>query len=374
MTRREQIDVDALMAEVRERIREKREKGIYGPDVEALLRVPLPGGRRIFANDLQDPLASLAEALDEDVEYDPQSRKPIVGPVITFARRLVISLVRWWMGALLERQERINRLLAAAYDYEGQMAPRFGSRLERLEREWKEWREREVAANLHSVYFQARFGGDEPVIRRQSEAFVDLFEGRRRVLDLGCGRGIFLQLLKDRGIGGYGVDIDRRMVTQARERGFEAHEVDALTHLQQVEAGSVDGLYARHLAEHILPGELVDILRACRRALAPGAPLVFLTPNPKTLTVGAHTFWLDPQHLRPIPPDLFKFYLEVEGFVDVTLRTFEPTETRLNENVPEGPIRQNVKLLNETLFGDRDYAVIGYAPRASAEGSRAADE
>jgi SAM-dependent methyltransferase len=356
------IDLDALMFEVRERIREKREKGIYGPDVDALLRVPLPGGRRIFSDDLQDPLASLAEALDEEVEYDPRSRKPIVGPVITYARKVVISLVRWWLGAILERQERINRLLAAAYDYEGQMAPRFGMRLERLERDFKARREHETAANLHSVYFQARFGGDEPVIRRQSEAFVDLFEGCHRVLDLGCGRGIFLQLLKDRGIGGYGVDLDPRMVAQCREKGLEAHEIEALAHLQEVEAGSVDGLYARHLAEHILPGELVEILRACRRALAPHAPLVFITPNPKTLTVGAHTFWTDPQHLRPIPPDLFRFYLEVEGFTDVELRTFEPTERRLNEDVPTGPIRENVKLLNETLFGDRDYAVIGRAP------------
>jgi len=362
MSSSDRIDVDALMAQVRERIREKREKGIYGPDVEALLRVPLPGGRRIFSDDLQDPLASLAEALDEEVEYDPRSRKPIVGPIITYARKVVISLVRWWMGAILERQERINRLLAAAYDYEGQMAPRFGARLERLEREWKERREREVAANLHSVYFQARFGGDEPVIRKQSEAFVDLFAGRKRVLDLGSGRGIFLQLLKDKGIGGYGVDLDPRMVAQCREKGLEAHEVDALTHLRQIEAGSVDGLYARHLAEHVLPGELVEILRACRRALAPSAPLVFLTPNPATLTVGAHTFWLDPQHLRPIPPELFKFYLEVEGFTEVEIRTFEPTENRLREDVPEGPIRDNVKLLNKTLFGDRDYAVIGCAP------------
>jgi SAM-dependent methyltransferase len=357
------IDTAALMVEVRERIREKREKGIFGPDVDALLRVPLPGGRRIFADDLADPLASLAEALDEEVEYDPRSRKPLVGPVITLARRVVISLVRWWMGAILERQERINRLLAAAYDYEGQMAPRFGARLERLEREWKEWREREVAANLHSVYFQARFGGDEPVIRRQSEAFLDLYAGRHRVVDLGAGRGIFLQLLKDHDIGGYGVDLDPRMVAQCREKGLEAHEVDALTHLKTVEAGSIDGLYARHLAEHILPGELVEILRACRRALAPGAPLVFVTPNPATLTVGGHTFWNDPQHLRPIPTELFTFYLEVEGFTDVAVRTFERSERRLNESVPEGPIRDNVKLLNETLFGDRDYAVIGRAPK-----------
>src|ERR1700694_1473471 len=166
------IDLDALMAEVRERIRTKRETGIYGPDVDALMRVPLPGGRRIFSDDLQDPLASLAEALDEEVEYDPRSRKPVVGPVITYARRVVISLVRWWMGAILERQERINRLLAAAYDYEGQMAPRFGSRLERLERQWKEWREHEVAANLPSVYFQARVGGGAAGIRRGSAGCV----------------------------------------------------------------------------------------------------------------------------------------------------------------------------------------------------------
>src|SRR5256885_8949107 len=99
------------------------------------------------------------------------------------------------------------------------MAPRFGSRLERLEREWKERREHEVAANLHSVYFQARFGGDEPVIRRQSEAFVDLYKGRKRVLDLGCGRGIFLQLLRDKGIGGDGGALDPRMAPPCRGTG-----------------------------------------------------------------------------------------------------------------------------------------------------------
>ena len=103
------VDLDAVMAQVRERIREKREKGIYGPDVEALLRVPLPGGRRIFADDLQDPLGSLAEALDAEVEYDPRSRKPIVGPLITFARRVTIGLVKWWMGAILERHHGRRR-------------------------------------------------------------------------------------------------------------------------------------------------------------------------------------------------------------------------------------------------------------------------
>ena len=99
-----------------------------------------------------------------------------------------------------------------------------------------------------------------------------------------------------------------------------------------------------------------------QRVLSPGAPLVFITPNVATLTVGAHSFWLDPSHVRPIPPELFRFYLEVEGFVDVDVRTFEPSEKRLSDKVSDPTVRENVKLLNETLFGDRDYAVIGHAP------------
>jgi O-antigen chain-terminating methyltransferase len=91
--------------------------------------------------------------------------------------------------------------------------------------------------------------------------------------------------------------------------------------------------------------------------------VVFVTPNPATLTVGAHTFWLDPGHLRPIPAELFRFYLEVEGYREVELVTFEPTEgQRLREDVGDAPMRENVRLLNDMLFGDRDYAVIGRVP------------
>ena len=360
----QQVDLDALLAEVRERVRRKRERGIYGADVVALMRTELPGGRRLLSDDMKDPVGALAEALDDDVIYDPTSHKRIVGPFITLGRRILISLLRWWMAAITDRQERINRLLAATFDVEGQLAPRFGERLARLEREWQQRKEHEVAANMHSVYFQARFGGDEPVIREQSEAFIDLFAGRQRVLDLGCGRGIFLELLKDKGIGGYGIDLDPKMVSQARERGFEAFEQDALAHIESLPAKSIDGVYARHIAEHVLPGDLVAMLRALRRALQPGSPVVFVTPNVSNLSVGAHTFWMDPSHLRPIPPDLFKFYLEVEGFRGVGVRTFQPSDQRLSEEFSDARARDNARLLNQTLFGDRDYAVVGFQPDA----------
>ena len=360
MSDTQSVDLDAILAEVRERVRAKRMSGVYGDEVDALLRMELPGGRRLLSDDMKDPVGSLVQILDEDAVYDPTSHRRVVGPLITLARRVLISLLRWWLEALLGRQERINRLLAAAYDVEGRLAPRFGERLARLE----EWRGRAVAADLHSVYFQARFGGDEPVIRRQSESFLEHYKSKRRVLDLGCGRGIFLELLRDRSIGGYGVDLDPRMIAQCRERGLEAFEGDALAHLESLPASSLDGVFARHVAEHVLPGDLIAMLRQLRRVLQPGAPLVFVTPNIANLSVGAHTFWLDPSHVRPIPPDLFKFYLEVEGFKRVEITTFEPSERHLNEDVADPKVRANVKLLNETLFGDRDYAVIGSQPWA----------
>jgi O-antigen chain-terminating methyltransferase len=358
------VDLDEILREVRDRVRRKRERGVYGPAVEALLRTELPGGRRLLSEDMQDPVGALAEVLDDDIRYDPTSHKRIVGPFITLARRIVMRLMNGWMEAVLDRQDRINRLFAAAYDVEGRLAPRFGERLARLEREWQRRKEHEVASNLHSVYFQARFGGDEPVIRAQSEQFIELFHARRRVLDLGCGRGIFLELLRDRDIGGYGVDVDPKMAAACREKGLEAFEAEALAHLESLPPGSIDGVYARHIAEHVLPGDLVAILRALRRALAPGSPLVFITPNAASLTVTGHSFWLDPSHMRPIPPELFTFYLEVEGFMRVSIRTFEPSERRLNEQLTDQRSRENAHLLNETLFADRDYAVIASQPVA----------
>jgi O-antigen chain-terminating methyltransferase len=169
--------------------------------------------------------------------------------------------------------------------------------------------------------------------------------------------------MRDEGIGAYGVDIDARLVDLCREKGLEVYRVDAETHLRQLREATIDGAFAAHFAEHVEPGALIEILRQFRRVLQPGAPLVFATPNARTLTVSAHTFWTDPSHRRPIPPELFEFLLLVEGFVDVRTDTYAPSEERkLNEDVADPIIRENLRYLNERLFGDRDYAVIGHQP------------
>lgn len=236
-------------------------------------------------------------------------------------------------------------------------------RIAALEAQWRRYRDDLVAAGFHqdlSLYHSARFGGDPKEIRQQCAALIGEFRGRKRVLDLGCGRGIFLELMRDEGIGGYGVDVDERLLEEARRSGLDARKGDALEHVASVATGSLDGIFARHLAEHILPGELVRLVHDCRRVLSPGAPCVMITPDPGTLSVGAHTFWLDPQHVRPVPRELLEFYFKLAGLERVEVRTSSPSPTRLSG---EGALpAADRELLDRTLFGDRDYAVIGRAP------------
>ncbi len=172
------IDVDALMAEVRERVRKKRERGLYGAEVDELLRAPLPGGPAVFADELADPLAALPNYVGAEIAYDPRSRRAVVGPVLTFARRSLMWLLRWWIRALTDQQDRVNRLVVKALqDLDARSATRLEARLARLEGEWRRRREHETAANLHWVYFAARFSGSEEQIRAHDRQFVDLFRG-----------------------------------------------------------------------------------------------------------------------------------------------------------------------------------------------------
>lgn len=357
------VDVDSVMAEVRERIRRKREAGVYGPEVDAALRLPLPGGPALFVDELVDPLQVLPAYLGQEVRYDPVSTRRGIGPLVTVARRALIWLLRWWMQAVVERQDRVNKLvLRALQDLDERSERKLESRVRRLEEASRRRERDEVAANLDLTYFAATFSGTEDVIREQAAQFVPIFRGRKRVVDLGSGRGTFLALMKEHGVGAYGVDLDASMIEHCRSRGLEAYHAEAEAHLRGLGDRSIDGVFAAHFAEHVQPGALVEVLRQCLRVLEPGAPIVMATPNVRTLTVGAHTFWLDPSHRRPIPPELFKFYLEVEGFKEVEVRTYARGETRLDLRAGEGAMRKNLELLDDALFGDRDYAVIGRTP------------
>jgi len=150
-------------------------------------------------------------------------------------------------------------------------------------------------------------------IKARQEAYLEFFHDKGNVADLGCGRGEFVELLKERGIPVTGVDTSEEMIALCRERHLNVVKADALAYLQALPPASLDGIFAAQLVEHVPPGEIMRLVALCGEALAPGGVLVIETVNPLNALALAN-FYLDPAHVRPVHPHLLWFILVQERF------------------------------------------------------------
>ena len=214
--------------------------------------------------------------------------------------------------------------------------------------------------------FEANFRGSKEMIRERLKANLPYFMSNADavlttdpVLDLGCGRGEWLQLLKEANIPAVGVDTNTAMIQCCTDAGLEAYVGDALRYLASLPAHSLSGLTAFHIIEHIPIDVFIALLDEARRVVRPGGVVLFETPNPENLIVGACNFYIDPTHRNPMPPALVGFLLKARGFERVEIDRRHPGDPILhlkgNDEAITGP-------LNRLLFGAQDYAAIGYAP------------
>ena len=168
--------------------------------------------------------------------------------------------------------------------------------------------------------FEDRFRGSRDLIRDRLIAgykpFVDhvAAQGNSRALDLGCGRGEWLEILRESGIDARGVDLDDGMLEAARTAGLDVERCDALEALRGEADGALALISGFHIAEHLPFAELLALMTEARRALRPGGLLILETPNPENLVVGTANFHLDPTHIAPIPVDRLAFMAEFAGF------------------------------------------------------------
>lgn len=217
-----------------------------------------------------------------------------------------------------------------------------------------------------------RVGGDLEVERALYAPFVEVFAGCQQVLDLGCGQGVFLSLLQEHDIPAHGVDLDADMVEVCSAKGLEVVQDEALTYLESLPAQSVDGIFCAHLIEHLPKPRLVPFLDQCYTKLRPGGRLALITPNGGGLTILHATFYKDLTHQQPLHPEALRFLLEATGFRRIRDWTLSPIpqHDRLqrlsapedrNQNVQElvNQANENISRLNELLFGDLDYAIVG---------------
>jgi len=181
-----------------------------------------------------------------------------------------------------------------------------------------------------------------------------------RVLDIGTGRGEWLQLLANADIDAYGVDSNAVAVERCRSRDLKVVHGDALLHLTGLPDASIAAITGFHVVEHLGSFDaLIELIDQAVRVLRPGGLVIFETPNPENVIVGASTFYLDPSHHRPVPPRLLEFLVWSRGFDDVELRFLHPMSVALIEEW-EGldQLRPLVDRLEGLLFGARDYAVL----------------
>lgn len=205
--------------------------------------------------------------------------------------------------------------------------------------------------HLDWLRFADRFRGAEDSIRAAQQLYVDRFGGAVNVLDIGCGRGEFLQAAKLAGIEARGIDLNPENVALCRARGLEAEVADIFEYLPKLQDNSLGGLYCSQVIEHLPPGAVPELVRIASAKLNPGALMAVETPNPECLAIFASHFYLDPTHTRPVPSALMAFYLEEAGFGQIEIKKLAPAVDTMRSlaDLPES--------FREAFFGGLDYAI-----------------
>ena len=218
-------------------------------------------------------------------------------------------------------------------------------------------------------WFESIHRGDRALIKRRQQPYLEYFEGCANVLDVGCGRGEFLELLGEKKIGGYGIDIEGDSIQFCTDSGLRAEQAEALAHLAAIEDGSIDGVFISQVAEHMTPSELIELVGLAYRKMEPGGYVVVETPNPQCLLIFASFFYADLSHVQPIHPETMRFLLLSAGFRDVEIKLTNPVprNQRLGKVVIQDikpgetwvdELNANVDKLNSVLFSYMDYAAI----------------
>ncbi len=211
------------------------------------------------------------------------------------------------------------------------------------------------------VAFEEQFRGSSADIINRLKIYLPLIEEAKvgtpefPILDVGCGRGEWLRLLHDSGYTARGLDLNRVMLDECRDRNLEVIEGDVITYLQSLPDASLGAVTGFHIIEHLPFPALLKLLEETIRVIKPGGLAIFETPNPQNILVGSNNFYLDPSHLKPLPSPLMKFLLEHRGFYRVEIKKLNPYEESLRISNSELS-----DFFNNYVYGPQDYAVVGH--------------
>jgi len=212
--------------------------------------------------------------------------------------------------------------------------------------------------------FENRYRGDAEDVRRQQESYLDYFSTEGKILDLGCGRGEFLELLENLGREAEGVDISRQMIDICRDKGLACEQADLLEKLAVVPDNTLGGIFSSQVVEHLPPAYLRRLVETAYTKLRPAGTVILETVNPLSVFALVQIYFLDMTHQQPLHPQALHFLLENAGFEQIEIRYASPLTEEALQSLPAGDdvreiLNRNFEKLNDLLYAPANYAVIG---------------
>lgn len=388
----ENEDVAQVLARLKEEIRSRKVQSPEPSPPGALVEL-----RQVYATTRVNPHLPIGW---------PKLPRGVIPKIVAITQKVVRRLLRWYINPIVEQQNAYNAAVTAVLENQLMQMERLETALERLEAALEQEAEmtrvrlqrleRASRTSASSITAPVATGSDSgfvsdapqldyfrlelqfrgpQLLRERQASYLKYFEGRQNILDIGCGRGEFVEMLLQKGISARGIDLDPDAVAYAKERGIPVELAEAVAYLQGLPDESLGGVFAAQVIEHLKPRQLARLLELCHDKLATDAPIVLETLNPACLLALANWFIIDPTHVWPVHSETLKFMLENAGFwkIEVEFLSPVPPEQRLRA-IPNHAslnsldaetvslLNRNMDLLNNTIFGYQDYAAIAWRP------------
>jgi SAM-dependent methyltransferase len=308
------------------------------------------------------------------------AERPSGGGPKGIVKRTLRKLMRWYVEPLAADQRVFNDSVLKLIDALSERADASSAAREQSERLVRELEERLArlerrgpasggvaapltvatqpgAASVPDYFaFESKMRGSVESIRERQRRYLDDLRQNAPVLDIGCGRGELLGLLREAGVESRGIDADADMVAYARGEGLEVEQADLVTYLEGTADASVGAIFMGQVVEHLPAPALVQTLRLATAKLRPGGVLIAETINPLS-PIALRNYYADLTHAQPLVPETLELLARQSGFAETEIRFLNEPAERLTE--PDDPvIAANVRRLNDLLFAPLDYALV----------------
>lgn len=350
------INVEDIMKQIREKI---RKQGIVDEEINL--------NNTIEEHEmLNDYLSMVNNTCSVILDKEIKSHRRFIGKIIILFKRIVRKSIHWYIYPIVEQQNEFNSYTTRTLNSLVKNLDIINNKVtelekEREEREEREKKLREEKMNFNYLKFEDKFRGSQEEIENKLKGYLEYFKGKSNVLDIGCGRGEFLELLKENNINAKGIDIESDMISICNKKDLNVEKIDALEYLKKLDDESLDGIIMNQVIEHMQPKYLCNLIEVANKKLKTGSFLVAETINPQSLIVFTEAYFMDLSHKRMIHPYTIQFLLESNGFKEASIKYMNKVE---DLSIPQSDMfpdefNKAINKLNDVVYGYRDYAVIG---------------